>query len=425
MKLKIPIICASLLFLVSLNSYGQFNFHEGLVVTWNNDTLHGYISDGGTMRNSKVCVFRDRDSQEVTRYAPTDIKEYLMPDHKYYVSRVISNGLEAKRVFLEVLLKGEHSLYHYFKGTYPHYYIEEPDGNLISLDDATSLNSRYEYNYPINWKSYVLGTVAYKDSLFFLFEDNPELLNKLNAVEYTHRSLMGITGEFIEKRCGSTGCITYARDLTIGQPGFGVYSGIQASKIYFYLYDVQTVITPSVPVGIFYTIPMSIFSDRLAFQAELLYGKTSFDEDFLNQTTGFEDIDISLTTLGVPLSIRYHFPGRKVIPEFGIGKETGFVIGSDVNYKTQRFNEDGVLEFGDVDFLVHRMQKGGWFLDAGASFPLAGRMKLYSNLRIQRNTNLIIESENYNNNTFRVAEETVYATRFNIYMASLQLGIRF
>ncbi len=79
-------------------------------------------------------------------------------------------------------------------------------------------------------------------------------------------------------------------------------------------------------------------------------------------------------------------------------------------YKTQRHNESGILEYGDVDFSIHRFQKEGWFADIGVNYKINPRFSLYSSLRFQRHLNLIIEDENYNGSTFAIAETHVYST---------------
>ena len=415
---------AFVVFLCGL-SEGQSLFLEGQVISWENDTLKGYISDGGNIRNSRVCIFKKEENSEKIKYSASEIKSYTIGGQKYYVSKVITNGIIAQRCFLEVLLEGDLSLYYYYKGTYPHYYIEEKSGNLIELDDESSLSSRYTYDYPINWKSYMLGSIAYKDSLFYLFEDQIEVLNMLNLVEYDHKSLIDITKTYLDLTCTGNNCITYEKDLKKTHPGFGIYTGVSFSKIYFYNYDIQSVITPSVPVSVFYNIPMHLFNDRLSFQMEILLSRINYKRDFFNPTSGYDELKIKSTSLGVPLSINYQFTGRKIIPAVGVGKEIGFVIDSEVNYKTQRYNDKGILEYGDVEFLLHKIQKSGWFANAGIMYPLAPRLKFFSNLRIQQNTNLIIEDENYNNSTFKVAENTVYAARYNTYTASLHFGLRF
>jgi hypothetical protein len=403
----------------------QVNFKPGRIITLNNDTISGLINDGGWIRNSKYCLFKENKDLEQIQYFPDDIIAYEISEDKVYISREISNGKEIKTCFLEVLLKGELSLYFYYNTSFPQYYIENQEGDLIGLTNQDNYNAFLQYEYPPNWRAYKIGSSVYKDTLFYLFQDCIPVLNQLDIVEYNHKSLQNITNDYLDLTCDVPDCISYIKDIRKSGPTFGFYSGVQLSKIYFYKYWIISEITPSLPIGIFYNIPISIFTENLSVQFEILYNSINYNKDFLNRTNDYKDLKIKTETIGIPLLVKYKYPLKKITPSLGVGKETAFVIDSKTTFKTRRFNSEGILEFGEVDYWIQKFQKGGWFVDLGLDYEINEDISFYSNFRFKHHLNLIIPDEHYNYYSFTTAEKNSGGTKYISYSAALQIGLRF
>ncbi len=416
-----------LLLLVSASMLvqGQLNYKPGHIVTNAKDTIVGQINDGGGIRNAKYCLFRETEDSKATRYYPGDIEAFSISGEKYFVSRQISNDNVSKICFLEVLLEGKINLYYYYKSNFPLYYIEREGGELTGLQNKDFYNSNLQYEYPINWKAYKLGTKVYKDTLYSFFKDCAPVLNQLDIVEYNHKSLLNTSKKYVDLTCTGNDCITYEKDLNISRPGFGVFSGIQFSKISFYRYRIESGIVSSFPVGVFYNIPIDLISERLSFQLELTATRINYNNGFTNQTSDFEDLKIRSSIISVPLLLKYTLPKEKFSPSIGFGKDNGFIIDSKAKYKTTRYNSEGILSFGDVDYSLQKFQKGGWFLDLGMDYKISPKISFFTSLRFQRHYNLIISDEYYNNYTFKVAEENTDAVKLITYASEIHLGIKF
>ncbi len=108
--------------------YAQTDFRPGYIIKTIGDTIFGQIDYRGDILMSKVCRFKDKES-EITEYYPNDITAYRFIDSKYYVSR----ELNKKQVFLEYLIKGEINIYYMRDGIGDHYYLDKEDVKLTEI----------------------------------------------------------------------------------------------------------------------------------------------------------------------------------------------------------------------------------------------------------------------------------------------------
>ena len=410
---------------IPARSDAQFNFKQGRIFTAENDTIEGLISDAGSIKNGKVCVFKKDRKSSPLRYYPENLSGYEFTGGKRYVSKKVSNEYGSAYGFAEVLLQGKLNLYYFYKNTYPLYYIQKEGERLTGLRNEEIYNPTLQYTYPPNWKSYKLGTSIFKDTLFALFQDQPAVLNQLVDVEYTHKSLVNISKEYIHLTCSGSECIRYEKDLARISPEFGIYSGITLSKVQFRDYTIYSELTTSLPFGLFYMIPLTPVSERLSFQTDLSYSRMNYARGFVNLSDDLEDLRIKKDLFAVSFSLNYKFPGEKLSPRIGLGKEQGFVIDSEANYKTSRFDEDGIWKYGDVENLLHRIQKGGWFLETGIDFHVHPAFSIFTNIRLQQTYNLIIPEKNYSYLTFTIADITTDSEFYTTNAASLLVGIKF
>ena len=230
--LKSMILAISVSF--SFLAGAQMNFKKGYIITHNNDTVHGRINDRGGYKNAKVCVFKAKN-ESVVKYLPEDIKAYRMLDDKYYVSRQVDVKGENKYVFIDVLLKGEVSLYHHRKNKTMAYFIEKRNSNMIGLvNEEVLLRYKHDDNVAVLYSpTYVLQNKIYKDTLLSVFSDSEKIQDQIGDVEYDPKSLTQITKAYLKEKCSGNDCIDYERDLNKYAPRFGILSGIQLNSISF------------------------------------------------------------------------------------------------------------------------------------------------------------------------------------------------
>lgn len=88
-KMKTIRLGFTLIFLSILTfSFGQKNYSEGYIITWENDTIHGKIRDNFSSRSTfapGIIKFIDK-SGLTTKYLPTDIKGYSKAGFENYMT---------------------------------------------------------------------------------------------------------------------------------------------------------------------------------------------------------------------------------------------------------------------------------------------------------------------------------------------------
>jgi hypothetical protein len=411
---------------------GQINFKKGYIINHNNDTLHGLINDRGGYKNAKACVFKVKN-EPVINYHPEDIKAYRMLDDKYYVSRQVDVKGENKYVFIDVLLKGEVSLYHHRKNKTMAYFIEKRNSNMIGLvNEEVLLRYKHDDNVAVLYSpTYVFQNKIYKDTLRTVFSDSEKIQDRIGEVEYDPKSLIQITKAYLKEKCSGNDCIDYERDLNKYSPRFGILSGIQLNSISFLpsekgMYSNEETSTimaknfTSYPVGIFVNIPLNLINDRLSFQIETIWNERLYKEE-LGTTQNFaRNIEINTQTIGIPLLFKYQIGRGLILPTIAAGKETAFVFQSKVVI------EEAVIDQNKPkDLMIHAVTKGGWFGEIGLNFKLGCNLTLFSNVRIQSGKNLIIEEGNQRAGYNTVVKSSDFVKEYKTNYSTLLVGIKF
>jgi hypothetical protein len=414
---------------------GQINYSKGYVITLKGDTLFGYIADRGEIGNAELCRFRQDKSKKSIEYNPADIQSYRFVDGKYYKSIEVLKGGEYIAAFAEVLFRGEVSLYYYPANENVAYYVETESGRVVGLlNELVKIKNTSASAY-YSRKANMFEIESYKDSLDFLFKNCPELKPKIEELEYDTKPLINITREYNNCIGKKNDYQNYEKDLEVSDPSFGVFSGAQISQIDFQKSKILSGYLVSMPVGIFYNVPVSPINENISFQAELMYRRLNYKNDFYNVPLIYTEINIQSQILSLPLLVKYKIPMNRLSFSVGIGKEFAYVFGSKVNtvpYTSGDISDMAVVEFElrEKGFTLHHTQKEGWFLDLGLDYKMNPTFSVYSNIRLQSNLNLIIEEESYTNSQFRIAEgkNKLINPHSNVYRtnsAALFVGIRF
>lgn len=423
LKSFLLVIAVSFSFAVS----GQINFKKGWVITLQNDTLYGRINDRGGYANAKLCVFHQKKGPTF-RYTPQDIKAYRVLKDKYYVARKVYVRGQYRYFFIDVLLKGDVSLYHNWKNKDLAYYIETKDKDMVGLiNEEVMLRYKPQGNVAVVYSpTYILSNKIFRDTLRSFFSDSKNVQSQINTVEYDPKSLTRITKAYIHDICKGTNCINYERDLRAYSPRFGIYAGISRNEMSFLpsVKGVNSKEAPwtipakqfnSNPLGIFVNFPLKKLNDRLSFQIEAVYNERVYKEmlgiplyEFFGDT-----IEINTQTVGFPLLFKYQIGRGFISPSIGIGKEWAFVI------------KDKVLIDSNKDIMVHAIQKGGWLAEVGLNFKLAKHLTLFSNIRYQTGKNMIkmkgSEFSGYNT----VKKSAYFVKEYDNTYTSLLVGLKF
>jgi hypothetical protein len=413
---------------LSAGAAAQLNYKSGYVISLKNDTLYGLVNDGGGLKNARVCLYKKDRHTKAVRYSPSEIKAYRFAGDKYYHAEELFYKGEFSYIFTDVLLKGDVSLYYDRRNRQMSYYLERKEGEPIGLiNEEISIKRQNDYGY-LAYGKYKYGVVlnVYKDTLFSFFKDSEKIGSQVGNVEYNQKSLFTITKAYLDETCKGYDCISYEKDFRSSRESFGVYSGISFSRIDFWeernilgttKKGVKSNILYSIPVGVFYNVPLKLLNDRLSFQMELLLSNNNILSDSTSRLKSTTFTTIQSKTIGIPLLLKYQIPLNKITPGIAIGKENNFVINSVVKEYDLANTPDGLL---------HKTQKGGWFFEVGADYKLRKGLSLFSNIRVQSYYNLLIDSDGYANNfSFSTNLNEREYSMITTYGAALHVGVRF
>ncbi len=105
MKTKTTIIFLLITLNVTINIFAQNNFLPGYVVTFDNDTIEGFVEKSNARRMYSHCNFKRKEN--IIKYSPNQIKAYSFSNGKSYISQIVDSS------FVEALVLGTISLYRY------------------------------------------------------------------------------------------------------------------------------------------------------------------------------------------------------------------------------------------------------------------------------------------------------------------------
>lgn len=410
---------------LSLGVNGQFNYKPGRIITNNNDTLVGLISDGGGLKNAKYCKFKTDNKAEPIKYYPKDIKSYLFLGDKYYSSEVIPIKKDSTPLFCDMLLVGKISLFYPRIGKDLPYFLKLENGELVELVNETIV---YEKIVP-GENNYRFEMSLYKDTLYSLFKDSGITKKQIATLEYEEKSLKNITKTYLDSICKEDNCITYERNRNINKASFGFFTGVQFSSLTFLNSELNWDIIPdndiSFPIGFLYNNPLSLWSERLSFQMELMVSKYSYNMDFQHVPVDSANQKMTSTVLAIPLFFKYGIKMKKITPTLGFGKEIGFVLNSKLPYAQYDPNLGQESPYTITNYQIHWQQKGGWFFDLGLTYQIHPNYALFSSIRYQRQRNLIIEDGNAKSFTYYKSKEEGWGKEYRTDMVSLRIGVSF
>jgi hypothetical protein len=191
--------------------FGQWNLKPGFVVLPNHDTLKGAINLSTNYKNSRQCEFKGEGETRSRIFSPDELKSYVIHDIKNYVSREIQLSGQNKRVFLEYLVDGSVDLFYLNDGLSEYFFIEK-ENKLFELSNNEKNITLYSNSADEpEEKSYSKDSNQYKGMLIYLFQESPEVVQKINSAGFTVKSLTKLTVEYNRQVCKDCVCIDYTK----------------------------------------------------------------------------------------------------------------------------------------------------------------------------------------------------------------------
>lgn len=335
----------------------QSDFREGYVISLENDTISGLLAFRTIEKRYESCVLKKGETLE--KLGPSDILGYGFYDDEQYSSQV-EDG-----TFVEVLVTGSMSLYQ-AEGKF----IVEKEGQLVDLaSDKQMVYDRQKYEYNTVEKGRWRGKLSY------LLNDCLKNSQKLTArIRLSESDLTPLVVRYNE--CKGQSFTEYKTEKPWGVFDLGVILGVSRSQLVTYhdpkfqaddsyleyMDDSYENTMPSIGFLVSFKAPR--ISERFAFQGEAHFSKSSYQSLVITESsnsTTYHDTFIALTTVGVPLSAKYTFPGRTLNLFLQGGGQVNFNIESDSYLLSEEIEGNQVQTAPRTEALhINKTQVGGW-----------------------------------------------------------------
>jgi len=290
---------AVIILLISIGSaYGQADFRSGFIITLENDTIKGQVDYRSNSKNYESCIFKGEQGE--TEYYSNQILGFGYSNDKFFSSQIVEGS------FVEVLVIGKISLYR----SRDKYHVKK-DTEFFDLEsniEKVEIDGRIVIRENNRWR----GITSY------LISDCLENSNKLiSNIKLDEKSLTRLIVKY--NKCSGKEFI----EIKVSKPWtkfeFGATVGVSRSEIktsneslsFSYLDDSYGSVDPS--IGVLIAISSPRITEKVAFQGELHFLKSSYSSlvELEGASTEYHDTFIDLTTLSIPLSMKYSFNGKK------------------------------------------------------------------------------------------------------------------
>lgn len=345
--------------LVTNISYGQ----KGYFLTDTKDVYGVEIIDGGDLINSQFCLVKD--GGEIIEYTPYEVSEYgFKEDGRVYISRVIRIANSSKKVFLERLHEGETSLYSYTGKDIVTFYIEKDSTLFVELPKRN------------------MEQKDYSEQLLYWTRDCPNVSDACKLVTYNKNSLTKLISRYNQCELKPFPFFKY-----------GVLFGYEFSKLiptfkgpldvnYF---DYNYAYEGGFSVGLFFDNPID--ATDYSVHTELLLSKHGYSYSRLVGNQNF-DFVANLTSINVPILIRYAYPSNVIRPFINIGVNgTYFIENKSLLHETTI--SESIIEINDTEIspIINDFQ-WGYIIGGGLEYKLNYKNSLFLELRFNNQYNI-------------------------------------
>jgi hypothetical protein len=342
---KSIILCCILFFSNSL-VFSQLVWVPGYIITQKSDTIHGFIEFRETKSLNRVCHFKENQEAEVQIFAPGDIAGYRFSSGRYFVSRFVDDLDIDQPVFLEFLVKGEVSFFH-FLDTISQYFVLK-EGEFHELKNTKKMISE-------NYRKFRFERKEYIGALNYILGD-ADMKKDIDRAELTSKSLINLAIEYQAQVCPDEDCIVYEIKKPPIRATLGLQTGLVGNNISFGG-RLNSNFSPGFYAGLLLRFENVIqWSENLILESQINLQQFTYYSlsagtkgNWLFEQISYKDeiiilskrtlphsarVNLNTTALKVPLTLLYLFPRHVHTPYLGIGLSTMFVLNqpADLTY---------------------------------------------------------------------------------------------
>lgn len=333
---------------ISSRSYCQNDFRSGFIITSENDTIKTQVAYRSNLKNYKSCLCKGEQGE--IEYLPNQIKGFGYDNDKFFSSQI------SKDSFVEALVSGKISLYK-SKNTY---YLKK-DTSLYTLEPAfeeVEKDGRVSVKENKSWR----GITS------FLISDC--ITDPQNVVAGTNQEEKSLTKLIVKyNKCTGSEVAEYKAHKPWIKYEFGATVGLSKTDIQItkkkryvaYLKDSYSSYDPT--FGVLINIASPRISERFSFQSEIQFIKSNYSSliEINNPTKEIHDTYINLTTLSVPLSLKYSFPEKKYGWYLQGGIDGEYHLNAETKVLSEYIVADVVTTYPERPaFNINKNQFGFW-----------------------------------------------------------------
>lgn len=364
------------------HGFCQENYLPGYVVTLEEDTIHGLLDYRNWNNNPKKIHFKNDIAGARNIYTPIDIKLFSVKD-EIYLSAIVETEvspyksstleydpelqIEADTVFLQTMIQGIKSLYHY-KDSYgkDNFYIKQNEGfdllvykKYLKIHEGTSV---------------VLENKKYTGQLTLYLQDCPTIKSKLNNTNYNKNNLEKLLLSYYE--C-TLSVIKFQKKTETLKLEIGVLAGISISSLKFrsddypYLENADYSNSLNFSGGIFFDIIIPRAQRKWSICNELIYTSFSMEDRYIRNTIIYKyvyDTKLAYDYLKMNNLLRFKYPIGSFFVFANIGLSTGVVI-KETNYlkKETKIVSTTIIEEGKCIPQTDKIESG-YILGLGSKY---------------------------------------------------------
>lgn len=360
----------------------QGHFKNGFILTAQKDTVVGQIQYRSNSKNYRSCVFMSDD--KLVEYSAVQINGFGYINDRFFSSLIVKDS------FVEVLVAGSLSLYRF-----ENYFLLEKAGTIYKLEDEEQVKV-------VNGVTVKGSDNKWKGKLSFLIYDRlPNVIEIVANMPFSEESLTKIVIRY--NKCSQSDFTEYKKQKPWSKVNYGVSIGLEKTSIHIedgtslnYLPDYYNSIDPT--IGFVLAISSPRISERFALQPEIHLTKSDFSGSKIYSLSSYQseyiDSYIDLTTLSLPISIRYSFLGDKhpIFVQGGINYE--YILMSKTNLQLKLVTVNDTYTYPEsAAFEINKSNLGFWgglgVLRSFNRFQLSANIRYYHMMDISKAINLV------------------------------------
>jgi hypothetical protein len=346
--------------------FSQGDFRRGYVIKNNGDSLSGFVDYRIGTKSLKTAYFRASKKDATTKFTPEQIMVYGFRGDKRFESAQLP-GKEGK-VFVEVLVKGQMSLYRH-GGTY--YVGKDSLIRLVKGEDRTLVTEK---------GNFVKSQNSYAGVLNILLSD---CQLQANATKLNENDLSAIIQNY--NRCKGTPGRVYKEAVPLWRINYQLLAGMNTSTLSgdFEKNAFRKDRSLMVGGGVDISFPKSI--DRLFISFEANYNSYithSYIETGSPQIRR-TDYFIDASFIRIPFGIRYNFFHDHRTPYI----KAGFVKLINLNAELRQFEDiekNSIVTSSEKTFDLKRDGGLGYWGSVGFGQVVRGHIKVFAEFRIEK-----------------------------------------